>query len=76
MQEMQETGFDSWVRKSLGEGNDNPLQYSRPENFMDREAWQATVRGVAKSQTQQSRCHHVMSHYQHERDKIRVGLCL
>jgi len=24
-------------------GNDNPLQYSCLENFMDREVWQATV---------------------------------
>ena len=37
---------------SLGEGNDNPLQYSCLEkNPMDREAWQATVHGVAKSWT-------------------------
>ena len=31
-----------------GEGNDNPLQYSCLENFMDRETWQATVHGVSK----------------------------
>ena len=30
------------------EGNDNPLQYSCLENLMDRGAWQATVRGVAR----------------------------
>ena len=35
----------------LGEGNGNPLQYSRLENPMDRGAWRATVHGVAKSQT-------------------------
>ena len=34
-----------------GVGNDNPLQYSCLENFMDRGAWWATVRGVAKSRT-------------------------
>ena len=34
-----------------GEGNGNPLQYSCLENSMDRGAWQATVHGVAKSQT-------------------------
>ena len=34
-----------------GERNDNPLQYSCLENPMDREAWQATVHGIAKSQT-------------------------
>ena len=37
--------------RSSGEGNDNPLQYSCLENSMDREAWQATVHGVAKNQT-------------------------
>ena len=29
--------------RSPGEGNGNPLQYSRLENPMDRGAWQATV---------------------------------
>ena len=32
-------------------GNGNPFQYSCLENTMDRGAWQATVHGVAKSQT-------------------------
>ena len=32
-------------------GNGNPLQYARLENFMDREAWWATVHEVLKSQT-------------------------
>ena len=36
-------------RRSPGEGNGNPLQYSCPENPMDRRAWRATVRGVAES---------------------------
>ena len=36
---------------ACGLGNGNPLQYSCLENPMDREAWQATVHGVAKSQT-------------------------
>ena len=38
-------------RKSPGEGNGNPLQYSCLENPMDRGAWWATVHGIAKSQT-------------------------
>ena len=38
---------------SPGEGNDNPLQSSCLENPMDKEAWQATVHGVAKSPTRQ-----------------------
>ena len=33
--------------RSPGEGNDNPLQYSCLENPMDREAWWATVQGIA-----------------------------
>ena len=31
--------------RSLEDGNGNTLQYSWLENSMDREAWQATVRG-------------------------------
>ena len=37
--------------RSPGEGNGNPLQYSCPENPMDRGAWRATVHGVTKSPT-------------------------
>ena len=39
---------------ALGEGNGNPLQYSCLGNLMNRGAWQATVHGVAKSQTRLS----------------------
>ena len=42
-----------WGR-SPGEGNSNPLQYSRLENPMDGGAWQATVYGAAKSRTRLS----------------------
>ena len=38
--------------RSPGGGNGNPLQCSCLENPMDREAWWATDRGVAKSWTQ------------------------
>ena len=34
--------------RSPGKGNGNPLQYSSLGNPMDREAWQATVHGVAR----------------------------
>ena len=34
--------------RSPGEANGNPLQYSRPENPMDRGAGQATPHGVAR----------------------------
>ena len=36
-----------WGR-SPREGNGNPLQYSYPENPMDRGTWQATVHKVTK----------------------------
>ena len=47
-------GFYSLAGKISGEENGNPLQHSCLEKPMDREAWQATVHGVAKSQTQLS----------------------
>ena len=37
--------------RSPGEENGYPLQYSCPENSMDRGAWQAIVHGAAKSWT-------------------------
>ena len=37
-----------------GEGNGSPLQSSHLENPVDRGAWSAAVRGVAKSGTQLS----------------------
>ena len=36
--------------RSPGEGNGNPLQYSRLENSMDRGGWWAIVHRAAKSQ--------------------------
>ena len=33
---VQETGFDSWLGSSPGEGNGRPLQDSCLENSMDR----------------------------------------
>ena len=41
------------VRSPIG-GHGNPLQYSYLGNSMDGEAWQAMVRGVAKSRTRLS----------------------
>ena len=47
-----------WVANQYisGEGNGNPLQYSCLENPMDGGAWQAVVRGVAKSRTRLRDC--------------------
>jgi len=45
-------GLIPGLGRSPGGGNGNPLQYSCLENSVDRGAWQATVHGVPKSQTQ------------------------
>ena len=41
-------GLIPGLGRSLGEGNGNPLHYSCLGNPTVREAWQATVRGVAR----------------------------
>ena len=45
--------LDSVLRsgKSPGEGSGNTLQYSCLEDPMDLGVWQATIHGIAKSQT-------------------------
>ena len=40
-------------RRSPGEGNGNPLQYSSLRNPMDRGVWPTTVHGVTKESTKQ-----------------------
>ena len=44
-------GLIPGLGRSPGEGSGYPLQYSGLENPMDKGVWQATVHGVAKSQT-------------------------
>ena len=44
----RELGSIPGLGRSSGEGNSNPLQYSCLENPMDRGAWWATVRGIAR----------------------------
>ena len=44
-----DAGLISWLGRSSGGKNGNPLQYSYVENPMDREAWQATVHRGAKT---------------------------
>ena len=46
-----DAGATPGLGRSPGDGNGNPLQYSCLGNFMDRGTWQATVHGVAKTQT-------------------------
>ena len=42
-------GLDPWVGKIPWRGNSYPLQYSCPENSIDRGVWQATANGVVES---------------------------
>ena len=55
--DVRDVGLIPGPGRSPRGGKGNPLQYSCLENPMDREVWQATVHGVAKSQTQLS-IHH------------------
>ena len=50
------------LSRSPEEGNGNLPQYSCLENSMDREAWQAAVCGVTKSQIQLSTVHTQLIH--------------
>ena len=50
-------GLIPGLGRSPGEGKGYPLQYSGLENSTDRGAWQATVHGVTKRQTQLSSVH-------------------
>ena len=60
--------------RSPGGGQDDPLQYSCLENPVDRAAWQATVHGVAKSQTQLKRLStHTSTITGEERGRSRQG---
>ena len=49
-----ESGLTPGSGRSPGGGNGNALQYSCPQNPMDRWAWPAIVHGVSKSLTQLS----------------------
>ena len=46
-----ELGLISESRRSPGEENGNPLQYSCLDNPMDTGAWRATIHGITKSRT-------------------------
>ena len=50
------------LRRSPGEGNGNPFQYSRLGNPMDRGAWRATVHGVAKESDMTQATEHASMH--------------
>ena len=47
----RDTGLIPGLGRSPGGGSGDPLKHSCPGNPIEREAWWATVHGVAKSQT-------------------------
>ena len=53
----RDTGSIPGSGRSPGEGNGNPLQYSCLENPVGREAWRATVPGVARESDTTERTH-------------------
>ena len=55
--DIKDLGLIPWSGRSPGKGNGNPLQYSCPENPMDRGVWWAAVHGVTKSRTRLKRLH-------------------
>ena len=46
--EVRDVGSTPGSGRSPGGGHGNPLQYSCPGNPMGRQAWRATVHGVAQ----------------------------
>ena len=57
-----------------GIGKGSPLQHSCLENSIDRGAWQATVHGATKSQTQLSK--HIYRERERERELYKLFVCV
>ena len=53
--DIRDVGSFPGLERSPEGGHGNPLQYSCLENPMNRGVWQATVHGIAESQTQLKR---------------------
>ena len=62
--DIRDEGLTPGLRRSSGGGHGNPLQYSCPENSMDRRTWRTTVRGNLKSWTQLRDWAYTQSHHQ------------
>ena len=67
--------LNPWSGRSSGEGNSYPLQFSCLANSMDREAWQTTVHGVAKSPHTTEGLTLIFLHIKHGRSCFVLNLC-
>ena len=67
-----DTGLIPGSGRSPGVGNGNLIQYSCLENSIDRGSWQATVHGVAQSQTSEAGKVLMVKSWTSVRDAIRI----
>ena len=78
VKDLPATGDLDWIPgsgKRPGGGHGCPLQYSCPENSVDRAAWWATIHGVPKSRTLSSDlCFPLQGNAQNKKDKRKDGL--
>ena len=71
--DIRDTGSIPESERSPGEEHGNPLQYSCPENPIDRGAWRAAVHSISESNTTEvTECAHMPG----MPDRLRVGGCL
>ena len=61
-EDIRDTGLIPVLGRSPGVGNGTPLQYSCPENPMDRGAWWTTVHGVSKELDTTEATQHTCKH--------------
>ena len=72
---VRDLGSIPGLRRSLGGGHSNPLQYSYLKNTMDRGAWQAVVHGVTKSQMTEWNTHSLSLSHTHSCFTILYCFC-
>ena len=72
--DLRDTGSIPGSGRFSGGGNGNPLQYSWLENSLDREAWQATIQGVAE-ESGTTQYTHTHTHTHTQVDNLSKNFC-